>query len=93
MAKRLPPITEVTACPHCGSTTFYVEQTYKGPGIYHRSLIGEAGVDNSGMYDNLDIKVGKTAFCSDCHEPIAKWDEDANREAYANTPAHHYGLS
>lgn len=84
MAKRLPPITEVTECPHCGSTTFYVKQTYSGSGVYHRSLIGEAGVDNSGMYDALNTNVGKTAHCSDCYEPIAKWDEDKNSKAYAN---------
>ena len=32
---KLPPIQEVSACPHCGNDDeFYVMQTYSGRGIY-----------------------------------------------------------
>lgn len=73
----LPPISDLKACPHCGSDTFHVIQRYKGVGGYHRSFSG-ALADNTGMYDGLNHTVGKTAYCSNCRRSIARWDEEAD---------------
>ncbi|MBF8164264.1 hypothetical protein IVE04_24170 [Pseudomonas mendocina] len=80
MAK-LPPIHTLTACPHCGSETFYVMQAYAGKGVYHRRFDGFT-TDNSGMYDALRHKAGKRAFCSECETPLASWDEDTDARQY-----------
>ncbi|WP_326430338.1 hypothetical protein VQ574_21685 (plasmid) [Stutzerimonas frequens] len=82
MAKKLPPIQSLSACPHCGCAEFYVEQTYSGKGPYHRTFAGGLG-DNGEMYDCINHKAGKRAFCSDCREPVASWDEDKDADAFA----------
>lgn len=84
MAKKLPPIQDVKICPHCGGDQFYVMQRYSGRGQYHRKLDGTEGASNGLMYDCLVHKVEKTAFCSDCEKPIAKWDQDTDSPAYRN---------
>lgn len=81
MAK-LPSIQEVRACPHCGNDDeFYVKQTYSGRGVYRRGFDGYI-TDNSHMYDCLDAKVSKRAYCATCHKPVAVWDEDADSSNY-----------
>lgn len=82
MAKKLPPITEVSACPHCGGDEFFVMQRYKGVGPYHRRFDRNEGADNTEMYDCLNETVGKTAFCSDCNQPVARWDQEQNNSQY-----------
>lgn len=82
MAKKLPPIQSLSACPHCEGDQFFVVHTYRGKGGYHRTFGGGLG-DNSGMYDTLHHQAGKRAFCSDCHNPVASWDEDKDDAAYA----------
>lgn len=34
------------------------------------------------MYEGLNHKVGKRAFCGDCDKPVASWDDDADSGAY-----------
>lgn len=80
MAK-LPPIQTLSACPHCGGEEFYVMQVYKGKGAYHRRFDGYSA-DNTGMYDCLNVRVGKRAFCTDCHKPVASWDDNTDQGAY-----------
>ncbi|APB61018.1 hypothetical protein ACXHIE_005838 [Pseudomonas aeruginosa] len=80
MAK-LPPIQTLSECPHCGGDEFYVVQTYSGKGVYRRCFNGYRA-DNSHMYDGLNHKVGKRAFCGDCDKPVASWDDDADSGAY-----------
>ncbi|XLY90485.1 hypothetical protein ACK8QS_22740 (plasmid) [Ectopseudomonas mendocina] len=82
MAKKLPPIQSLSACPQCESDTFYVVQTYSGKGRYHRTFAGGLG-ENGEMYDCLNHRAGKRAFCSDCHQPVASWDESKDEAAYA----------
>lgn len=75
MAKALPALSELTACPYCGADEFYVQYVYSGTGAYYRRYDGEQeGVDNSGMHDKLMMKPGKRAFCVDCHKPVARYD-------------------
>jgi hypothetical protein len=83
MAKRLPPITELTACPHCGGDEFYVVQRYKGTGNYNRRFDG-GSADNTTMYDCLKEVAGKIAFCVDCNVALARWDQEANNDLYVN---------
>ena len=84
---RLPPIQEVKACPHCGNDDeFYVVQRYSGQGVYRRCFDGYE-TDNTGMYDCLDFKVSKRAFCGVCDKPVARWDDESDAKAYTK---HHY---
>lgn len=78
----LPPIQEVKACPHCGNDDeFYVIQTYSGRGVYRRGFDGIV-TDNSQMYDCLNAKVSKRAYCASCDKPVAQWDEKADASRY-----------
>jgi transcriptional regulator with XRE-family HTH domain len=81
-AKRLPPIIEVESCPHCGHDEFAVKQTYQGSGLYYRRLDGKEGADNTEMYNCLNHKVGKIAYCGMCEEPIGRWDETEHSKNY-----------
>lgn len=79
---KLPPIQEVTACPYCGNDDeFYVKQTYSGRGVYRRGFDGYV-TDNSHMYDCLNAKVSKWAYCSTCDKPVAQWDDIADGQHY-----------
>lgn len=82
MAKNLPPITEVQACPYCGCDEFAVKQSYQGSGVYRRLLDGKEGADNAEMYDCLNVKVGKIAYCGKCEKPIGRWDEENHAQHY-----------
>lgn len=82
MAAKLPPIQQVRACPHCGNDDeFYVVQRYSGQGVYRRCFDGYT-TDNSHMYDCLNTKVSKRAFCGRCDKPVASWDEDTDHAYY-----------
>lgn len=83
MPKRLPPITELKACPHCGCDEFYVVQRYKGTGKYNRRFDG-GSADNTTMYDCLIESPGKIAFCVDCTVAIARWDQEADKKLFVN---------
>lgn len=81
MAK-LPPIQTLKACPHCGNADeFYVVQVYSGRGVYRRCFDGYQA-DNGGMYDCLNHRASKRAFCGDCDKPVASWDEATDSDAY-----------
>ncbi|MDN0082419.1 hypothetical protein QU487_06580 [Crenobacter sp. SG2305] len=76
MAKvsNLPLITEVEACPHCGGSEFVVKERYSGTVHYGRRFDGLAA-DNTDMWDSLDRKVGKVAYCRDCEKAVGQWQE------------------
>ncbi|EOA3731036.1 TPA: hypothetical protein ACVFH3_006096 [Pseudomonas aeruginosa] len=80
MAK-LPPIQTLSECPHCGADQFYVMQVYSGKGAYYRRFDGYSA-DNTEMYNCLDHRAGKRAFCSECDKPVASWDEGTDPKAY-----------
>lgn len=85
----LPHIQDVKCCPHCGNDDeFYVIQTYSGKGKYKRGFDGFV-TDNTEMYDCLDAKVSKKAFCESCDMPVAKWDEKLDSKEYTKQ---HYKL-
>ncbi|HEJ2342260.1 TPA: hypothetical protein ACWLUJ_005777 [Pseudomonas aeruginosa] len=80
MAK-LPPIQTLSECPHCGADQFYVVQVYSGKGAYHRRFDGYSA-DNTDMYNCLNHRASKRAFCSECDRPVASWDETVDPKAY-----------
>lgn len=84
-ANPLPHIDDVKCCPHCGNDDeFYVIQVYSGKGKYKRGFDGYV-TDNSHMYDCLDAKVSKKAFCESCDMPVAKWDDKLDGTKYNET--------
>lgn len=77
----LPSIQSLSACPHCGGDEFYVVETYSGRSNYFRRF-DKGQAYNGHMYDSLNSKAGKRAFCAACDKPIAKWDEGVDSPAY-----------
>jgi len=73
----------IKECPHCGHNIFYRKAFISGKtNIYYRfgfplddsgemSERGKwTGADNSSMYEFLDTKENKTAYCEQCHKKI-----------------------
>ncbi len=73
-ASRLPPITSLTECPHCGDDEYTVRVQYRGSGSVATRFDGQAGFDNSGMYDELVATPGKIAYCASCGVAIGRND-------------------
>lgn len=87
MRSKLPPITDLQRCPHCGCDEFAVKQAYNGSGSYYRRMDGREGADNAGMYDCLNVKTGKLAYCARCEKPIGRWDEHEHSQHYNIYPS------
>ena len=62
-------------CPHCGSTeSYYLKyQVYGSAKCYFNFDGSEA--ENGDMYEYLQHKGGKVAYCSNCHKKICKAEE------------------
>lgn len=70
---KLPNLSDITECPECGGTEYYVQQRASGIIRERGSLIG-AAVDNHDMYDGLNIKQSVWVYCADCERKIARDD-------------------
>lgn len=79
-ASKLPPVTSLTECPHCGDTEYFVRVKYSGSGKVAVQFDGQSGFDNSGMYDELKIVHGKIAYCNNCEKPIGQNDRGLGSE-------------
>lgn len=61
---------DLKACPHCGSDNqFYILSTVSGKIAEHYLFNGERG-DNTHMWDYVNTKPQKIAFCSECQRKI-----------------------
>ncbi len=76
MAK-LPNVSELTECPHCGSETFYYKSRVSGIVATHVNFDGSE-VDNSGMHDGMSYESLKFAYCSQCQRKIARYKDRIN---------------
>lgn len=56
---------EIKECPFCSSDKYYVSEYCYGSYEFEESFTGE-DCDNSGMYDGLNIKRNKSAYCRKC---------------------------
>lgn len=81
MAAKLPSITDVERCPHCGHQEFQVAVRYSGRGVYRRRFDGKSA-DNTEMYDCLNSTEGKIAYCDACYKPVARWDQNSDGRHY-----------
>lgn len=73
MAK-LPFLSELTGCPHCGSEEVYTKERASGHIINRKMLNGEPA-DNTGMYEHLRIESSVWVYCGCCQEKIARNDD------------------
>lgn len=65
------PISE---CPHCGDSEGYFVKVYLSGRSHTRyTWDGEYG-DNEDMYDSLNAKVGKYAYCTDCEKRLFRME-------------------
>lgn len=77
MTMTLPSVHTVTECPKCGeSEGFFIRSRVSGVIQIHFSFDG-TGVDNSGMYDSVQHKDLKLAYCSICSNKLGRWDEES----------------
>ncbi|PJN53641.1 hypothetical protein PAEVO_03610 [Paenibacillus sp. GM2FR] len=62
-------------CPHCGNDeSYYVKQQVSGNIHYRINFDGSEG-ENSEMYDSLQHKSGKYAYCDSCHKRLFRINE------------------
>lgn len=62
---------KIERCPHCGKGTGFYQKNYVyGPVSYNLKFDGTED-DNSEMYNALNYKYGKVAYCSECDKKIA----------------------
>ena len=60
----------ISECPYCGYSEYYVNYRYSGVGIYRYRFDGEEA-ENEDMYDCLrNTTIGKFAYCCNCHKKI-----------------------
>ncbi|MCK9549304.1 hypothetical protein [Aquamicrobium sp.] len=78
MAK-LPVLSKLKECPHCGAMEYYTKNQTKGYIIFRSSLDGSE-VSNENMYEHLNIKTGSFVFCGECHKKIAQNDINENKD-------------
>ena len=57
--------SEIKECPFCGSDKYYVSEYYYGKFEFTQSF-REEECDNSGMYDGLQVRTNKRAYCKEC---------------------------
>lgn len=73
MAK-LPLMSELTECPHCGSVECYTRDRAAGHLNSRYSLDGSE-VDNHDLYEGLNIAHATFVYCASCDEKIARNDK------------------
>lgn len=79
MPKKLPDISTIEECPHCGSNFGYYTRSYASGWIHDNTLFekdpftGKGEKYNTGMFDSLDYgKFHSTCFCMECDKAIGK---------------------
>lgn len=72
MAK-LPLLSELTECPHCGSEEFYIIEKPAGH-ITRRGRFDGGECDNTHMFECLASKPSAWVHCGQCEEKIARND-------------------
>lgn len=72
---KVKTLREFNECPYCGCDTYYTKEYYSGHCYIHERFDGKLA-DNFDMYEGaIHKKTSKYAFCADCHEKIAKYEE------------------
>lgn len=74
MAK-LPLLSELTECPHCGCEEVYTRQKASGHVTWRQRFDGKE-CDNGEMYTGLCIYPSIWVYCACCEEKIARMDKD-----------------
>lgn len=65
-------LSDLLCCPHCGSNEgFYRKVRYNGSGIYRWPFSDTTPQpDNSDMYDRVNSRDSRRAWCVDCDKEI-----------------------
>ena len=74
MAKKLPNVSELTECPHCGYDEFFSYQRVSGHVAYRQRFDGD-DADNTELHSSINFgKPQIWVFCGSCQEKIARND-------------------
>ncbi len=73
---KLPNLSELQECPHCGSVEYYTKQRVKGE-IYYRERFDGDCAENTHTFDSISTTwCSKFVYCVDCEVKIAKDDRE-----------------
>lgn len=75
---KLPLLSELTECPHCGCEEVYTRQKAAGHVVWHQRFDGGA-TDNDRMYEHLNIYPSIWVYCACCEEKIARMDKGVEK--------------
>lgn len=75
MGKKLPNVSEITECPHCEFDGYYYLSAVSGHITTWVNFDGSQA-DSTEMYTGLNSEPLKFVHCANCHEKIARNDED-----------------
>lgn len=67
----IPMDREIDSCPHCGSDVYHIRMQVTGT-IREHHAFDERPVDNSDMWNSVQMRQRATIYCSECERPIAK---------------------
>jgi len=59
-------------CPYCGSDGGFYTKDYVSGHATTRFMFDGSDADNSDMYEGLSHRMGKVAYCLDCHKSLFK---------------------
>ena len=63
-------------CPYCNSVSgFYTKDYIYGSSVFFYNFDGSEAEDNSSIYDSLNFKKGKCAYCSECDKYLGYVDD------------------
>jgi hypothetical protein len=68
-------IAPIDKCPYCDSEEgYYIKEKVAGA-IHFKTKFDGTESDNSDMYDHLEHKSSKSAYCVNCHKRLFKVSE------------------
>ena len=69
------PKAPIKSCPHCGSEEgFYSKFSVSGSSVYRHNYDGSEA-ENSSMYDHINHRTSKYAYCQSCDKRLFKMSE------------------
>ena len=77
------PITSFDCCPQCGGTYGYYIKTITVGVLHDNTAWDHVSKQNSEMHDSLtDVWTSKYYYCSECDEPICRYDAKKEKQRF-----------
>ena len=73
-------IASIESCTHCGSDEGYYTKDYVKGHTVTRFTFDGSEAENTDMYEGLSHRMGKVAYCLNCHKRLFKMEEALGHE-------------